>query len=189
VVGQTLSSTARSTGLGSGVAKLHGDVRDDFRQSDMRKLSATLIKQLFRQYLRINGYSGHIRGIFWGGKDETKAELLARTMKDFGAVGIEADDKGLEVISERVGISLRRNMALVSSGPGKGGQTRPTRNQTKSFNADSALEEYIALVETKDQQLRESSDKVNSLTQQLNQIQYEMGIRGMKNGHSRLVTT
>lgn len=108
VVGQTLSSSARATGLGSGVAQLHGQVRQDYRQSDMRKLSATLVKQLFRHYLRINGYSGQVRGIIWGGKDETQVSALAKSVKDFSDAGLVPDDDGIDTISERTGISLER---------------------------------------------------------------------------------
>jgi hypothetical protein len=108
VVGQVLSSTTKPTGLGSGVAHLHSEVRQDYRQSDMRKLSEALTKQLFRHYLRINGYKGHVRGIIWGGKDESQATKLAITMRDFSAAGLEADDAGIQVISERVGFGLRR---------------------------------------------------------------------------------
>jgi len=129
VVGQTTSSNAKSTGLGSGVADLHSQVRSDLRQSDMRKLSTTLTNQLFDQYLEINGYDGRVRGIIWGGKDEKQAELLSRTMSDFHDAGIEADDAGLEVISERVGFSLRRVPMEVRLG-GKS-ETSPTGKPSK----------------------------------------------------------
>jgi hypothetical protein len=189
VVGQTLSSTARSTGMGSGVAKLHADVRDDFRQSDMRKLSATLVKQLFRQYLRINGYKGHIKSIVWGGKDETKAELLARTMKDFAVAGIEADDPGLDVISERVGFGLQRidpkKMMLMKGGMGmgKGGVSRPTGNQARNFDAD----EYDRLLEEADGVVRKQQEEISQLKGEVNRLaDFQKHTNG--NGKGRLVT-
>ncbi|RJX32304.1 MAG: DUF935 domain-containing protein [Oxalobacter sp.] len=42
ILGQTTSSEAKSTGMGSGVANLHGDVRDDLKKSDARQLAGTL---------------------------------------------------------------------------------------------------------------------------------------------------
>lgn len=108
VVGQTLSSSTRSTGLGSGVAMLHGEVRQDFRQSDARKLSGTLCKQVFTPYLRVNGYSGHVKGIIWGGKNEEQAKSLSESCKNFKAAGLQPDDDGIETISERTGISFER---------------------------------------------------------------------------------
>lgn len=192
VVGQTLSSTARSTGLGSGVAKLHGDVRDDFRQSDMRKLSSTLVKQLFKQYLRINGYRGHVRSIVWGGKDETKAELLARTMKDFATAGIEADDAGLDVISERVGFSLQRipiskMMALKGGmGGGKGGQNRPTGNHARNFDAS---DDYERLLEEHEHTVRRQKEEITLLQNEVNRLMEFSASKGNGKFHSRLITT
>lgn len=142
VVGQTLSATAKSTGLGSGVAKLHSEVRSDLRQSDMRKLSTTLTTQLFNQYLRINGYSGHVKGIIWGGKDEGQTKLLAETMKDFGDAGIEASDEGLEVISERVGFSLQRmpmELRAPQTGNSFGNNNKPQKSKKKSANKREAV--------------------------------------------------
>lgn len=46
VLGQTLSTEARSTGLGSGVADLHAQVREDIRDADARQLAATLTRDL-----------------------------------------------------------------------------------------------------------------------------------------------
>lgn len=46
LVGQTLSSDAQATGLGSGVAKLQSEVRQDILDSDARALECTLNYQL-----------------------------------------------------------------------------------------------------------------------------------------------
>jgi len=205
VVGQTLSSSAKATGLGSGVARLHSDVRQDFRQSDMRKLSATLVKQLFRQYLRINGYRGHVKAIIWGGKDEQQAELLARTMKDFYTAGLEADDDGIETISERIGFTLRRApMPMLAMGGGmggggrskpgsrKGGRERPQRAQAKSFSADHLLIENGRLQEQLEEAIHESETHRKSLitlSADFNNLQTEMDKlknNGKQNTHGLL---
>ena len=46
ILGQTLTTEARSTGLGSGVADLQGEVRRDIRDADARQLAATLTRDL-----------------------------------------------------------------------------------------------------------------------------------------------
>lgn len=107
-VGQVLSSSAKNTGLGSGVADLHGEVRQDFRLFDMKKLSSTLKRQLFRPYLRMNGYRGRVPDILWGGEKEGDAIMLSQSTNQFAQAGIVPTDEGIETISKRVGYGLRR---------------------------------------------------------------------------------
>lgn len=54
ILGQTLSAEARATGLGSGVAKLHDEVRWDLVSSDARQIAGTLGQQLIAPLLRLN---------------------------------------------------------------------------------------------------------------------------------------
>lgn len=108
VLGQTLSSTPEKTGLGSSVGNLHNEVRGDIRLYDMKKLSETLKQQLFRPYLRNNGFRGNPPDILWGGEKEGDAEMLAKSVNSFFLGGLEPDDTGIEVISQRVGYNLRR---------------------------------------------------------------------------------
>jgi phage gp29-like protein len=108
VVGQVLSSSAKNTGLGSGVANLHGEVRQDIRVFDMRKLSETLKQQLFRPYLRMNGYRGAPPDILWGGEKETDLLQLAQGISQLKAGGLEPTDAGIATVSQRIGIGLQR---------------------------------------------------------------------------------
>jgi phage gp29-like protein len=55
IVGQTLSAESKSTGLGSGVADLHGEVRRDITQSDARQLAQTLTRDLVFPLVALNG--------------------------------------------------------------------------------------------------------------------------------------
>jgi phage gp29-like protein len=55
IVGQTLSAESKSTGLGSGVADLHGEVRRDITQSDARQLAQTLTRDLVYPLVALNG--------------------------------------------------------------------------------------------------------------------------------------
>jgi phage gp29-like protein len=58
ILGQTLSSEASPTGLGSGVANLHAEVRDDILKSDARQVAATLTRDLVYPLLALNGRGG-----------------------------------------------------------------------------------------------------------------------------------
>lgn len=140
VVGQTLSSSTRSTGLGSGVAMLHGEVRQDYRQSDGRKLSTTLVKNLFTPYLRDNGYSGRVKGIIWGGKNEEQAKALSESCKNFKAAGLQPDDDGIETISERTGISFERAPEPDPAMGMPGGSQRVARSATNKPRPKAKVE-------------------------------------------------
>ncbi len=54
IVGQTTSSEAKPTGLGSGVASLHGEVRHDLLVSDAAQLGASLTRQMLYPLLVVN---------------------------------------------------------------------------------------------------------------------------------------
>ncbi|MEO7691278.1 MAG: DUF935 domain-containing protein [Sphingomonas sp.] len=54
VTGQTSSADAKSGGLGSGQANLHGDVRDDIKDADAMDLSVTLTEQVAKVIVMLN---------------------------------------------------------------------------------------------------------------------------------------
>ena len=54
ILGQTLSTQARSTGLGSGVADMHERVREDIRDADARQVAATLTRDLIAPFAALN---------------------------------------------------------------------------------------------------------------------------------------
>lgn len=108
IVGQTLSSEAQSTGLGSGTSSLQGDVRQDIRQWDATKLGATLRDQLFVPFLRLNGLRGNAPSIFWGAEDTGDVVETADAVSKLKSAGIVVAEKGLETLSKRVGLPLER---------------------------------------------------------------------------------
>lgn len=55
ILGQTLSADAASTGLGSGVADLQGEVRRDLLVSDARQIGGTLSRDLVYPIAALNG--------------------------------------------------------------------------------------------------------------------------------------
>lgn len=54
VLGQTLTTDALSTGLGSNVASVHDEVRDDILRHDKRQLENTLNRDLIKPYIDLN---------------------------------------------------------------------------------------------------------------------------------------
>ena len=54
ILGQVLSADARPTGLGSGVADLHEQVRKDILRGDARQVSATITRDLLYPLLALN---------------------------------------------------------------------------------------------------------------------------------------
>jgi phage gp29-like protein len=111
IVGQTLSSTAEATGLGSGTASLQGAVKDDIRKKDARLLAVTIRAQLFSQLCAINGESGPAPLVTFGSDSAAEIAALVGLVKGLGDAGLEPDDDALDTISERVGFHVRRKAA------------------------------------------------------------------------------
>lgn len=108
IVGQTLSSTAEATGLGSGTASLQGAVKDDIRKKDARLLSVTIRGQLFSQFCAINGEFGPAPIVVFGSDSAAEMASLVDLVAKLGNAGLEPDDDALDTISERVGFHVRR---------------------------------------------------------------------------------
>ena len=116
IVGQTLSSNAQATGLGSGVANLQGEVLESYRQLDKRMIGGTIRRQLFEQFLTINGLPGRCN-IVWGGESPVEIASTADLIAKLSQAQLEPDDEALETISERIGFKLQRR-AMPSPGGG-----------------------------------------------------------------------
>lgn len=54
ILGQTTSSEAKATGMGSGVANLHAEVRRDIRNADARQIAGTATRDLLYPLLALN---------------------------------------------------------------------------------------------------------------------------------------
>jgi phage gp29-like protein len=54
VLGQVLSAEAKATGMGSGVADLHAEVRHDIRNADARQIAGTVTRDLLYPLLALN---------------------------------------------------------------------------------------------------------------------------------------
>lgn len=111
IIGQTLSSEAQPTGLGSGVSSLQGAVRDDIRKFDAMMLSDTLIHQLITQFCQINNLPGRIPKIVWGSQSNEDIRSIGTLLQSFAAAGMELSDAGITQMSENTGYSLQRRAA------------------------------------------------------------------------------
>lgn len=109
VTGQTLSSTAKSTGLGSGVANLQGSVRTDIRVFDSVSLADCLRDQLFNQICQINRLDRPAPVISFGQEmDSESATLSGAILTSLSQAGLEPTDEGVATLSKKVGIPLQR---------------------------------------------------------------------------------
>jgi phage gp29-like protein len=108
VTGQTLTSSVQATGLGSGTAELHGEVRQDLRKMDGALLSRTLREQLLTQLCQINNCAGRPPNILFGSDSAAELKSVLTMLKELKAAGLEPDDDGLVTLSKRCGFGLRR---------------------------------------------------------------------------------
>ncbi len=112
IIGQELSSTAKNTGMGSGVSELQGEVRDDFRSADTTKLADTLRRQLFMPYLQLNGLTGRAPHIFWGGFRAQQGLQFAQTLASLNTAGVRLTDNGLRHVNDKYGVEFEKFNAL-----------------------------------------------------------------------------
>lgn len=109
VSGETLSSDAQATGMNSGNAKLQGGKRDEKRAADARRLAATLRSGLVKQFCEINGLRGRPPLLVWGAVSPEEIAGLCDTLDSLTSAGLEPDDTAIEIISEKVGFTVRRS--------------------------------------------------------------------------------
>lgn len=111
ILGQTLSSEAQPTGLGSGTATLQGDVRYDIRDYDARSLCETLRAQLVEQWLRLNGFSGRAPILTFAEDTTEEVSRTAELLQTLGNAGYEPTDDALTTIGSRLGFPIQRKPA------------------------------------------------------------------------------
>ncbi|MBO1856812.1 DUF935 domain-containing protein [Burkholderia cenocepacia] len=86
ILGQTMSAEAHGSGLGSGNAKLHGEVRTDIRDADTKVLNATITEQVIYPYLALNMGFSDIRRCPRFVLDISEAEDIAVLSKSFASL-------------------------------------------------------------------------------------------------------
>jgi len=108
ILGQTLSAQPDATGLGSGVADLQGEVRDDIRQFDAAMLAECLRDHLLTQACSLASLPGRPPYLAWGSISSAELTARANLLNTLGSAGLEVDDPGIEALSDDVGLGLRR---------------------------------------------------------------------------------
>jgi phage gp29-like protein len=81
ILGQTMSAEAHGSGLGSGNAKLHGEVRTDIRDADAKLINATITNQVIYPILALNMGFSDIRRCPRFTLDISKSEDIATWSK------------------------------------------------------------------------------------------------------------
>ncbi len=117
ILGQTLSSEARPTGLGSGVSKMHENVRQDIRAFDSKSLSETLRDQLIVQFCTINSLSGRPPRLQYGFESAGDTQDALTQLDNLDKAGLELTDQGLASFSQRSGLDVRRKTTPASPIP------------------------------------------------------------------------
>lgn len=108
VLGQTLSSTSAPTGIGGGASNLQGQVRDDIKAYDKKRLAQTMRAQFFAPYMKINGIKGAVPNLAFGGEEQEEIGVTAEALSKLKDAGIRVSDKSLPDLSKRVGLELER---------------------------------------------------------------------------------
>ena len=108
ILGQTLSTTSKGSGMmgGSGVADLHGEVRAEWKEYDKRRMSEMEWKQIFRPFLRINGYRGRVK-VVRGGVSPAELSLLSKSMASFAQAGMFPDPESEQDWTNVVGYKIK----------------------------------------------------------------------------------
>lgn len=119
VIGQSYSANPKNAGMGSGAAGQSEEIREDYRIQDTMKLGDTLEKQLFRQFLDINGYRGHTPKIKWGGMRSGEAATFAKVLALNKSSGLKPTERGLATINEKFGIEYEIDDTMPAPGSGR----------------------------------------------------------------------
>lgn len=111
ILGQTLSSDAQATGLGSGTADMQEGVRQDIRKFDAAMLTETLQDQLIAQFSNINGIAGNKPMLIWGADSSDEIRVMGSMFGSLANIGLEPSDDAIPIISDKVGFGLQRKAA------------------------------------------------------------------------------
>jgi phage gp29-like protein len=104
VIGQTLSAESQPTGIGSGNAQLHNDVRNDLSLFDRSSLAQTLRDQLYVQYCEINRIPGNVPRVRLGPAVDP-ADLL-KLLTAMRQAGLKPSISALPSLSQQIGFDV-----------------------------------------------------------------------------------
>ncbi len=124
VVGQTMTSTAANTGLGSNQADVQDDVLTDIVQFDAVLLGGTLDDQLLSQIMAINGLDGPVPALSWQITTED-AQGTAKVLETLQKAGIRIKPAALAALSDAVGYPLEMDTAPDPANPDPANPSSP----------------------------------------------------------------
>ena len=107
ILGHSLSTSSEKTGLGSGMADVSSDLKDEWREFDNARLKETAVKQIFTPWLRVNGYKGNVIPC-WGGASTATRSTLAKTLLDLKNAGWMPSEDSEQAISDVMGFKVER---------------------------------------------------------------------------------
>ena len=142
VLGQTSSSDAKSSGIGSGQSDLHGDVRDDIARSDAKKLSATLNRDLVRPMIVLN-FPGRTKfpRIKIAKPDPIDVLQMVTAAERLANMGVEID---AEEMRENAGLPAPKSKGAKILRAAAKNTTLNSENDDADNSPESAIEEQSA---------------------------------------------
>lgn len=108
ILGQTLSGQAQGTGMGSGVANLQSNVKEDVKAWDAFKLSMTVRNQVIAPWMALNGIKGPVPMPVFGGFSPDALVSIGGFLESLSKGGLELEDDSIDVLSRYSGLTLRR---------------------------------------------------------------------------------
>ena len=119
----SLGAVGRDGGIFcSGVADLHGEVKEEWALFDKRTYCDMQRKQIFDPFLKINGYKGRCRSVR-GGISAGQLALTAKSLQQLAQCGIFVDETDEQKLTNMVGLKMRildpLKLAAVSSKTGQ----------------------------------------------------------------------
>ena len=132
-----IEPSANPAGLNAGASNKAENVREDVRMFDQLKLGQALERQLFGQFLKINGLPGRVK-LSFGGLSDADAAQFAGTLNTLSQAGFEPEDAAMPTLNDRLGMAVRRKAAPLPMAGESGKQKAESRNPTGETDAEDA---------------------------------------------------
>lgn len=100
------SETSKGDGLKKGTGEQVMKLQMSYQQYDKKMLCNTLQRQLFRQFLDMNGLTGEAPEIWWGGIDQAEIQTATQALVNLKQAGLKLTDKSKDEFSEKFGYEL-----------------------------------------------------------------------------------
>lgn len=110
ILGQTASAGHKKGNPigGDAGSNLQSEVRDDIAMYDKKRIGTTAKKQIFEQFLRINGIEGRPPNMFFGGISDKELQMKGQALSTFYAAGLRVKETSLPTLSEQIGYEMEQ---------------------------------------------------------------------------------